>query len=429
MPKNYYAVLRVSAQASQQEIDFAYRRLVKRVHPALTASPGEYARARELNEAWRVLSDPHRRKEYDEGLKHASHILTPVPAHTNRPGALASSDEAVLALELAPGAVRTRSRISTILLALAAFALLAINVLGMMGVVTFLRPAAASQIVREVVRGNPTATAVQSRFVPPTMVAVLRAVAAARLGRTACADGCVTPLAGCEIKGLVNADGQRRYYLPTDASYDNVTVDLAAGGLWFCREADAERNGWTRGSSSRPHPATLPPATPTQTPTPQATESPSDPTPTTKPTSTPIRPTPTPIHPSPTPTRTSAPRPAGFLYPAPRLSVPADGALYRCRRELMLEWQTVGTLADDQWYQVETKRLEGGDWFRVGEWVKSSGSILIPDRVGVGCEASWWPEAGDYQWRVLVIRGQIASHTILDYLSPASAPATITYRR
>jgi len=67
---NFYELLGVSPTASLDEIKSAYRELVKRYHPDLFSSEREKTRANEkllqINQAYAVLGDPARRREYDE---------------------------------------------------------------------------------------------------------------------------------------------------------------------------------------------------------------------------------------------------------------------------------------------------------------------------------------------------------------------------
>jgi molecular chaperone DnaJ len=67
LEKDYYKVLGVSKDASPEEIKKAYRRLARQNHPdANRGDPKAEERFKEVSEAYSVLSDPARRKEYDE---------------------------------------------------------------------------------------------------------------------------------------------------------------------------------------------------------------------------------------------------------------------------------------------------------------------------------------------------------------------------
>ncbi len=64
--KDYYHILGVGTSATEAEIKKAYRRLAKQYHP--DARPGDAAAAerfKEINEAYSVLSDSDKRKQYD----------------------------------------------------------------------------------------------------------------------------------------------------------------------------------------------------------------------------------------------------------------------------------------------------------------------------------------------------------------------------
>jgi molecular chaperone DnaJ len=65
--KDFYSVLGVSSTASQDEIKKAYRKLAKKHHPDANANDTKAAeRFKEISEANNVLSDPEKRKQYDE---------------------------------------------------------------------------------------------------------------------------------------------------------------------------------------------------------------------------------------------------------------------------------------------------------------------------------------------------------------------------
>jgi len=67
--KNYYDILGVQPDASDKEIKKAYRKLAKANHPDQHPNDPSYeAIFAEIQEAYTVLSDPDKRKEYDEQL-------------------------------------------------------------------------------------------------------------------------------------------------------------------------------------------------------------------------------------------------------------------------------------------------------------------------------------------------------------------------
>ncbi len=68
--KDYYAILGVEKGASKNDIKKAYHKLARKYHP--DANPNNKQaeeKFKEISEAYEVLSDPQKRKEYDEGVR------------------------------------------------------------------------------------------------------------------------------------------------------------------------------------------------------------------------------------------------------------------------------------------------------------------------------------------------------------------------
>ena len=63
--RDYYDVLGVPREASDEQIKRAFRKLAQQHHPDVDLSDGADLRFKELNEAYRVLSDRQRRTAYD----------------------------------------------------------------------------------------------------------------------------------------------------------------------------------------------------------------------------------------------------------------------------------------------------------------------------------------------------------------------------
>jgi endonuclease YncB( thermonuclease family) len=50
----------------------------------------------------------------------------------------------------------------------------------------------------------------------------------------------------CNVKGVIAADGQRLYYVPTDPEYRAISVEPKLGGKMFCSDDEARQAGWRR---------------------------------------------------------------------------------------------------------------------------------------------------------------------------------------
>ncbi|MBI5560146.1 MAG: DnaJ domain-containing protein [Deltaproteobacteria bacterium] len=66
--KDYYGILGVGKDATEEEIKKTYRNLAKKYHPDLHPNDKQAeSRFKEINEAYGVLSNPQKRREYDMG--------------------------------------------------------------------------------------------------------------------------------------------------------------------------------------------------------------------------------------------------------------------------------------------------------------------------------------------------------------------------
>lgn len=453
MAKDYYAQLNVPPTATPAEIETAYRHLVRIYHPLVRSNAHALERMREINEAWRVLSDPVRRAAYDQAR------ATGRPFHPPRPD-----------MDLMAGILPAR-RAHTVTPRLIR------EWLGRLGLVLLLSGSAA--IVAFALMSNPT---IQSLLAGLTDNVVGERLALIEnppaTPDPTCRAGCAEPPPGCVVKGDVDATGQKFFYLPNDAEYAEIRMNVARGDRWFCNVADAQLQGWTR----KPLPPTVTPlpdgaglVTPhaprawtvcgakailrsgpgTDYPVIAQVENGArltaigangewlaitssegvlfvEQTALCAPTRMPPR-TPK-AHPSPTSSPSPAqslPPVAAYAHPAPQLIAPSHGARYWCSRELTFAWQLNGSatpaLAADEWFLVESKAVERERWFAISDWTKETRLALYPLKGSDGCDALWWPNTGVYEWRVTVIRGDIQTHTIIQYTSPPSPSRIVNY--
>src|SRR5262245_34342493 len=65
MGADYYEVLQITSAATFDQVHKAYRTLAMQYHPDRNSTPGAGSRMAAINEAYTVLSDPTRRREYD----------------------------------------------------------------------------------------------------------------------------------------------------------------------------------------------------------------------------------------------------------------------------------------------------------------------------------------------------------------------------
>jgi len=64
--KDYYQIMGVAREASQDEIKRAYRQLARKYHPDVSKEPDAEARFKEVGEAYEVLKDLEKRAAYDQ---------------------------------------------------------------------------------------------------------------------------------------------------------------------------------------------------------------------------------------------------------------------------------------------------------------------------------------------------------------------------
>ena len=68
MSNNYYEVLGVARDATQDQIKKAYRRLARELHPDVATGEGSEDKFKDVSRAYEVLSNPEKRQMYDRGV-------------------------------------------------------------------------------------------------------------------------------------------------------------------------------------------------------------------------------------------------------------------------------------------------------------------------------------------------------------------------
>lgn len=66
MPRDYYEILGVERKAGDNDIKKAFRNLARQYHPDVNKSPDAETKFKEINEAYQILSDPQKRRAYDQ---------------------------------------------------------------------------------------------------------------------------------------------------------------------------------------------------------------------------------------------------------------------------------------------------------------------------------------------------------------------------
>jgi molecular chaperone DnaJ len=83
---DYYSLLRISRYATDEEIRGAFRRRAKETHPDVRSAMSDDANDfLEVKHAYDVLSDPERRRAYDESLPSTALVVAESPSEDERP--------------------------------------------------------------------------------------------------------------------------------------------------------------------------------------------------------------------------------------------------------------------------------------------------------------------------------------------------------
>ncbi|MBQ1447708.1 MAG: DnaJ domain-containing protein, partial [Erysipelotrichaceae bacterium] len=75
--RDYYEILGIDRNATEDQIKKAYRTLAKKYHPDVNKAPDAEEKFKEVNEAYSILSDPQKKATYDQygkdGLNNAGY--------------------------------------------------------------------------------------------------------------------------------------------------------------------------------------------------------------------------------------------------------------------------------------------------------------------------------------------------------------------
>ena len=90
MAQSYYDILGISKNASDKDIKSAYRRMARKLHPDVNPNDSSAQKQfKKVNEAYEVVGDPSRRKDYDhfgDNWKHADQIRNVNAGHSSSDG-------------------------------------------------------------------------------------------------------------------------------------------------------------------------------------------------------------------------------------------------------------------------------------------------------------------------------------------------------
>ena len=95
--KDYYAIMGLSPDASQDEIKTAYRKLARTHHPDVSKEKDALKRFTDLGEAYEAIGDPEKRKAYDEvrlgGWRDGQEFTSPRAHHPDHRRSVDPNDE------------------------------------------------------------------------------------------------------------------------------------------------------------------------------------------------------------------------------------------------------------------------------------------------------------------------------------------------